>query len=309
MSQTALVADLGRLAENYYGDIEEPDIDGVDEVPDVEEPDIDGVDEVPDINGVNEVPVEDDITRVVEEAYGEIERREVACRGGYPFALGKNGSTLHAKQTSDNYKYDIYKYLLLATRLDMQKNRSHAEIDGTKLLEELAAEVAQSYFGPRAEKLVFGTSADSPGFPAKVNNLCVQMQEGVRFVSRIRSYKNIKDGKLDVVAWIPFADNLPGKLIAFGQCKTGTTYEDALPQLQPDAFCKKWLVQQPVLTPTRMFFLAEALPHFDWDNDSIDAGLLFDRCRIVDYSDDIRVETLKKVAAWTAAAKEDQLTA
>lgn len=308
MSQTALAADLGRLAENYYGEVEEQEIYGVDEVPDVEKPDFDGVDEEPDVEGVNEVPIEEDIARVVEEAYGEIERREVACRGGYPFALDRSGSTLHARQASDNHKYDIYKYLLLATRLDMQKNRSHAKIDGTKLLEELAAEVAQSYFGPRAEKLVFGTTAGSPSFPAKVNTLCKQMQEGVRFVSHIRSYKRIKDGKLDVVAWIPFADNLPGKLIAFGQCKTGTTYEDALPQLQPDAFCKKWLHQQPVLTPTRMFFLAEALPSFDWDNDSIDAGLLFDRCRIVDFSDDIRVETLEKVAAWTAAAQADQLT-
>lgn len=294
-SPTALKADLDRLTENDFGVDEMPDIYGDSEMPDTED--------------VNEVPEEEEIDGFVGEAYGEIQRREVACRGGYPFALDENGKILRPKQESDNHKYDIYKYLLLATRLDMKRSRKHAEMDGTLLLEELAAEIVQSYLGPRSEKFVFGTSVESPSFSARVEKLCEEMQEGVRFMSRSQSHKYKQDDKLDVVAWIPFADNLPGKLLAFGQCKTGTSYGDTLAQLQPDAFCKKWLHPQPVLTPIRMFFVAEALPRLDWENVGIDAGLLFDRCRIVDYSDEVSAGILEKVRTWTAAAHDHLLAA
>ena len=269
-SVTALLKDLGRLAENDYSDGERGE--------------------------------EEDTVKVVEEAYGEIERRRIACRDGYPFTLGERGYTLRAKKVGNNHKHDIYKYLLLATRLNMKTDKLHAEMDGTHLFEELAAEVGQSYFGARAEKFLFGTAVGGSDFPTKINALCEQMQEGVRFMSRGRSRPNKRDGKLDVVAWIPFTDNLPGKLIAFGQCKTGTTYQEAYTQLRPIDFCKKWLDPQPVLDPIRMFFVAEAMPSFDWEDVSIDAGLLFDRCRIVDYCDDIGEEVLAKVKAWTVDA-------
>lgn len=292
-SPTALRADLGRLAENDYSVDEMPDIYGDNENGDTE-----------DVNGV---PEEDRIDGFVGEAYGEIQRRDVACRGGYPFALDEYGKTLRPKETNENHRYEIYKYLLLATRLNMTKSRKHAGIDGTLLFEELAAEIVQSYFGPRSEKFVFGTSVESPSFSARVMKLCEQMQEGIGFMSRSHSHRRKQDDKLDVVAWIPFADNLPGKLLAFGQCKTGTSYRDTLSQLQPDAFCKKWLHPQPVLTPIRMFFVAEALPRLEWENIGIEAGLLFDRCRIVDYSDGISEEILEKLKAWTAAAHEHLL--
>ena len=41
-----------------------------------------------------------------------------------------------------------------------------------------------------------------------------------------------------------------------------------------------------------------------WYSASSDAGLLFDRCRIVDFCDDISSEVLKKVTIWTEAAAE-----
>ena len=112
----------------------------------------------------------------------------------------------------------------------------------------------------------------------------------------------MRDGKLDVVVWKHFTDGLAGKLIAFGQCKTGTSYRDSLTQLQPDSFCRKWLRSPLVLTPVRMFFVSEALPRSLWRNDSIDAGLLFDRCRIVDFCDNVSRDVLVKVTTWTAAA-------
>ena len=270
-SSTALSRLLGRLEDNDYSD---------------------------------GVPEEETTDTSVEESYAEIEQRGTACRDGYPFRLTGPGYTLHTNQESENYKHLIYKYLLLATRLNMKNDRVHADIDGSLLLEELAAEVAREYLGGRAESLVFGTAAGGTSFREKVDELCKQMKEGGGFVNRGETPQREQDGRLDVVVWKHFTDNLPGKLIAFGQCKTGTDYKGTLTQLQPDSFCRKWLQSPLVITPVRMFFVSEALPRSHWYNVSSDAGLLFDRCRIVDFCDNISANILEKVRTWTAAAFE-----
>ena len=270
-STTNLSKDLGRLEENDYSD------DGV--------------------------PEDDDIDHSVGAAYTEIELRKHACRDGYPFVIDRQGHTLRASQDTENCKHMIYKYLLLATRLNMNDDRDHAGIDGAHLFECLAAEVGREYLGTRAESLVFGTA--SPGkFEDKVNNLCRHMKEGGRFSNNYSASMQVKDDKLDIVAWKHFSDQKPGKFIAFGQCKTGTNYRDTLSQLDPDSFCRSWLRFSPAFPPIRMSFVAEAVDRSSLHKMASDSGLLFDRCRIVDFCncDNIDSNVLRKVATWTTAA-------
>ena len=271
ISVTALSQALGRIEENDYTD------------------------------GVPEYNETDD---VVEAALVEAERRQKSCRNGYPFVVEQQGYTLSTNSSTPCNKVIIYKYLLLATRLDMSANRIHAGIDGTLLLEELSAEITLGYLGLRAESFVFGTASNISNFKEKIDDLCQRMGEGGGFVKRDEKPPNERDGKLDVVVWKHFTDQLPGKLIAFGQCKTGTNYKDTLTQLQPDSFCRKWMDTPPSLTPARMFFVAEALSRGNWYNNAVDAGLLFDRCRIVDYSHQACKRVLDKVETWTMAAAE-----
>ena len=271
ISMTGLSKRLGRLGENDYTD---------------------------------GVPEEEETDEVVKAAYMEIERRREACRNGYPFDITRQGHTLHANLDSKNRGHIIYKYLLLATRLNMKNNRYHADIDGTLLFEELAAEAAREYLGNRAESLVFGTGAGPTDFPGKVNALCKKLREGDGFKNPDEAPPNEKDGKLDIVTWKHFTDGLPGKLIGFGQCKTGTNYKDTLTQLQPDSFCKKWMKSALILTPERMFFISEALSRSRWNTASFDAGVMFDRCRIIDFCDNISSDVLQKVTTWTKAAAD-----
>jgi len=253
-------------------------------------------------NYLDGVPVDDDATLLAEEAYGEIERRRERCgNGGYPFQFTPEGYTLCATRDLDNHKHTIYRYLLLATRLNMKTNKLHENIDGTLLFEEVSAEVVREYFGARAESIVFGTAADGD-FRAKVNELCRLLREGDGYRGIDEGAPSARDGRLDVVAWKHFTDGLPGKLIAFGQCKTGTNYKHELTQLQSDSFCSKWMRSPLVSTPVRLFFVSEALPGGRWREMSIDAGLLFDRCRIVDYCGNFSEHVLEKVRAWTQAA-------
>ena len=250
------------------------------------------------------VPEEDEVDSRVETVFEELERREEACGGGYPFSVGNIGQTVWSKKSGgEDKQHTIYRYLLLATRLNMKDNRLHSGLDGTLIFEELAAESARCYLGERSVSLVFGTAAHGNGFAAKVNDLCERLGEGKGF-SRPSSDGRLmqQDGKLDVVAWTPFSDRQLGKLIMFGQCKTGTHYKNLLTQLQPDSFCKKWFRSQPTVLPTRTFFVAEALPRSGWRNMVFDAGLLFDRCRIVDFSDTASTDVLTKVQVWTDAA-------
>ena len=250
------------------------------------------------------VLIEEKIPKRVVDLYLEIESRAEACRDNYPFAVDETGHSLGVGQTASNRKDLIYKYLLLATRLNMSDNRVHAGIDGTLLFEELTAETGRQYLDNRAESLVFGTATTASSFPAKVDDLCVKIGEGNGYVNRGGNRPHQRDGKLDVVLWKHFSDRLPGKLIAFGQCKTGTDYKDTLTQLQPDSFCRKWLQTPLSLPPVRMFFVAEALPRNDWYNATSDAGLLFDRCRIVDFCDSVSNQVLAKIVSWTKAAAQ-----
>ena len=254
------------------------------------------------------VPEEGELQGLLGDVYEEIELRRKACRDGYPLSVDEVGYTLHLSQDANMSKYIIYKYLLLATRLNMSNDRVQGGIDGTLLLEELAAQVARGYLGVRAESIVFGTAEGTTGFSDKVNDLCQRLEEGGEFVNPGGGPLLQKDDKLDVVAWKPFSDRREGKLIAFGQCKTGTNWKDHLTQLRPDAFCSNWFRTQPVLTPISMFFVSEALPRVGWRNHAVAAGLLFDRCRIVDFSNEINQDVLERITTWTeAAAKATEL--
>lgn len=251
------------------------------------------------------VPEDDiEISEAVAEAFNEIHDRDSRCRDGYPFTFVRAQGLLRLKRENANHKHIVYQYLLLATRLNMQRERLQADINGALLFEELAAETARAYLGPRAESLVFGTAAGEQRFPAKVNELCRLIKEGDGYRQSGRALTYVQDGKLDIVAWKPFADNLAGKLIAFGQCKTGTHFKDEVTQLQPESFCRKWMRSFPVLIPMRTFFVAEALPQSDWFELASDAGLLFDRCRILDYCDNVSESVLRKVISWTQAARQ-----
>ena len=249
------------------------------------------------------VPEEDEPSPGVEAAFSELERRSEACAGGYPFSIGDNGHTARFSPNGDKSMwYATYMYLLLATRLNMSADSLHGGIDGTALFEELAAESVRAYLGGRSKSFVFGAgAAKSTGFKAKVDDLCQRLGEGNGCRDDVDG-PTPRDGKLDVAAWIPFADGQPSKLVIFGQCKTGTNYKDHLTQLQPDAFFGNWCRSQPMVVPTRAFFVAEALPRSGLRSIAREAGILFDRCRIVECGKTAGPDVLAKIEAWTTEA-------
>lgn len=287
-STTAISQDLGRLDDQIPNNITDEE-------------------ETDEISDHDETVDQEDGIQLTEEICSEILLRQEACRENYPFLLTGQGYTLQVCPDFPSSKYSIYKYLLLATRLDMNTNRSHSDINGTLLLEELAAAVAREYLGERADSLVFGTASGTSGFENKVDLLCQRIGEGGGFRNPDIARSRKQDANLDVVAWKDFTDRRPGKIILFGQCKTGTHYKDTLAQLQPDTFCKNWMRSTPAVTPVRMFFISEDLPADHWDSTVRESGILFDRSRIIDFFREIDEDLLNRIEIWTdtAARKND----
>lgn len=251
------------------------------------------------------VPVEDDLNDLIGEAFVSVQERAELCGDGYPFHLNQNGTALRRGNGPANQKQLIYKYLLLATRLNMAAKKKQAGLDGTELFEELCAVVARNYFGENSQSFVFGTANGLTNFEGKVDDLCTKLGEGRRYRNVVTRPPNAKDDGLDVVVWTPFSDRRASQLIGFGQCKTGTNYDNELTRLQPGAFCANWFEVQPAVNPIRMFFVAEALLDEGWEAKARLAGILLDRCRIIKFSDNIPIDVINKLTTWTEAAAQD----
>ncbi len=272
-SERDIIAAMGRAQENDYAD------DGV--------------------------PEDDPIDIQVRDALTEIEER-----GGrvshYPFYLDERGVVRENTAVQEDTRL-IYVFLLFATRLQMNKNRRLAGVDATELFENLSAEVAREYFGGRSRSLVFGTARGNQGFVATLRNLSLEWGEQTEVSADAQQNGGrYKDDGLDVVVWVPFSDGSPGKLIGYGQCKTGTNYKIAGDQRRPEAFNKSWFSRLPLSQPVRLFFVAEALPRdfHSWNHEVADGVILFDRTRILDCVEDVGEELAGKLAAWTDEARK-----
>ena len=248
-----------------------------------------------------------DSENAVREAFSELADRVVHSgrrRHRYPYRIGRNADLL--KFDARVAMFDLYLFLLTATRINMGEERVHAGIDGAQLFEQVCCEVAKNYWGKDAEAIVFGTARrvdgrEVSGFEAAVNDLCDRVREGLSFHANYGDTVTSQDGKLDVVVWKPFADQRSGQLIGFGQCKTGTHWTSGLFTLQPTGFCKKWVRAMPVVDPVRLYFVTARVKNSKWNEVCVDAGVMFDRCRIINYAPPMP-ELRTRWIAWTKAA-------
>ena len=264
------------------------------------------------------------VYQLVCEAYAELESRSLHCGESgsrYPYELGDQGTLLQYQPSglSDEVLANTYLYLVLATRMNMQTDRCQGGEDGTALFEELCREIALRYWGggPEAEEdnvnaIVFGTGRqtqdleddvelDVSSFGGKVNHLCSVLHEGADYLPKGKAKPKAKDGKLDIVVWHSFADGRCGQLIGFGQCKTGTHWQNDLAKLRPLGFCQKWMRVMPAVLPVRLYFVTERVIS-DWYERCADGGILFDRCRIMEFARGIPLPLSNRLKKWVQAA-------
>ena len=234
------------------------------------------------------------IEGLASEALIENEWRSSLCGRGYPFA--PQGRYV---QASRNASSTLYVFLLLLSQFG--PGAGSKELVAPRIFERIAGLTAQRYLsgghrsGTARHYLLGAPREFTPKqFPAAVD----QLGEGQGCRTDRPKLKDVKDGKVDIVAWLPFQDRRGGQVVAFGQCATGKNWRDKLTELQPRDFCHKWLKDRPAVDPVKMFFVPHRVPQDDWLDVSISAGVVFDRLRIVAAVGALERDLWLACAAW-----------
>lgn len=234
----------------------------------------------------------------IEAALSEIDERRVSATDKYPFQSSQLSITVD-NQCDDIIK-TVYTFLLLVTRVNMNTMKIQNGIDATKIFEQLSSAIIENYWGKSAKAFVIGTGADTSDFETKINNAIKEVGEpGVKFRWPDGSLKKEKDAKVDVIAYIPFADNRKGRFVALGQCKTGTSWQSSISQLIPHSFNENYLSPPFTFTPVVLFLVSEAF-YNNWETHQRNSnGLLLDRCRLMQYlPDDLNDQLLSDIKNW-----------
>jgi hypothetical protein len=220
---------------------------------------------------------------VASSALSVIEARHTACGGeaNYPFKTNRGRISLCADPVSSNYIF-----LLMLTVVGPKFGPKGT--DAAKIFEELCTVAAQGYLGGpsnNAKSFRFGSPRASPygRLHSALDYLCVLLNEGGG-CSTPEVARHNGDDQLDIVAWREFPDRQAGKIVAFGQCAAGSDASSKMSELNALAFSQKWFREPLAIPPVRLFFVP-------WDmgfslmtrrrHNLIDAGIIFDRCRIV----------------------------
>ena len=239
----------------------------------------------------------DELNSNLDDVLLELQNRPKYCSHGYPFTFNKFSIKLDENE-SDLKK--VYLFLLLCTRFNMKTNKIHGRVDGTLLFERLCTHVAKNYFGSNSQSFVFGT-AKPCNFETKVRDMISKIGEGNSFKNPNHNPPTKKDDSIDVVAWKEFSDARIGKLIAFGQCKTGTSnWREDKHKLKPRDFCTKWFQEEPVLPPLPLVFICDTMNenrNFWTDQQGY---LIFNRFRILEYTvtDDLDESFMRDLNSW-----------
>ncbi|GAB1232067.1 hypothetical protein UT4_05330 [Ferrigenium sp. UT4] len=150
-----------------------------------------------------------------------------------------------------------------------------------KLFERLLALCIKEYLG--GESYVFGwpPHGDVPAnIELRVRDVCARTNE--KFAEAPQS--RYKDRGVDVISWKPFFENTDvhrsSQIIVLSQCAIGGDWRSKTGQIPLDAW-KQYIhwANQPIKA-----FAVPMVIHDDlWHDISTEAGLLFDRIRIVNY--------------------------
>lgn len=254
------------------------------------------------------------IEATVSDVFKELEDRILSCgnsepqKPSYPFLLDKTLSVLTMRLNDIDSSNLLYLFLLAVTRSDMSaKVRVQEKVDPTKVFEQLCADVLRCFWGGsslHSDAMVFGTARSKTVYEKKfqtnINKLSEMLKEGDGWKDGSKAPGG-GDGRLDIVVWRRFKDQRHGGLVGFAQCKTGDHWTDHLTKLTPRTFLDKYMKTALAIDPLRLYLVPCRVSRHRWREYTLDGGLLLDRCRIVQYADNIDTATQAACRKWLHA--------
>jgi len=233
----------------------------------------------------------------VADSFSLVNERALRGQESYPFDVPSPG-VLEVK--GEWREYPAYMFCLCLSLLG-----SEQYTESGKLFESVAVSALHHYVcGPSVR---FGSPRDAlpTGFAEAVDDLCSRMGEGAGYSGRALP-ANPKDDKLDIVAWRDPGDGRCGKIVVFGQCASGNNWQSKRSELDPRAFCKNWMKQEPPSAILRAFCVPFDVPANAWEYEVNHNSLFFDRLRLCIWCKDFRYANLVE---WTAKRLADMLDA
>lgn len=228
--------------------------------------------------------------RVAEAALTELEAREIACGGSYPFRVSAQG--ISATRTA---RSSLYTFLLLLSTYGAKAGPK--DINAIHLFDEVAARAAANYLNGESYVFAFPRLVAPSNFVEALTDLTGQLGEG-RGNRKQPTESKKKDAKLDIVSWRSFLDGRHGKVLAFGQCATGDDWETKLAELQPRTFYSMWFEENPAIEPVRMFFMPFRILEDDWLEVAYSGGIVFDRCRLAHHATLLPAHLRSEIGKW-----------
>jgi hypothetical protein len=201
----------------------------------------------------------------------------------------------HFIEPENNHKPPEYLACLLLSLYGGQRQVNRP----AKLFERLSSEAIRCYLSGQA--IVFGWPFDLDDRPGeeeesrikrKIRRIAEELRE--RFSEAPRAV--FKDRGLDVVGWIPFLDMRSSQIVILMQSTVEHNWKDKLP-VPLDAWCQyiHW-----GCNPVKAFAVPCIINEHEWQDISVDKGILFDRARIVNLlSDGVQdMEFKRELSNW-----------
>lgn len=236
---------------------------------------------------------------VADRTWAEIERRYRWCGGEagfYPFDV--TPGSISVKDSPETSSY-IFQLLLSA----FGKGAGPSGAFGERVFEHLSSSAGRSYLGGannNARRFRFGfPRPDRTVFETALHNLCQALNCG-RVKRDATLISDQQDSHLDIVVWRPLFDEREGQIIGFGQCATGKNWDQKLQELQPENFADEWLDDRFYPDPFRMFFVPHCVEEGRWRHVTINAGLVFDRCRTTQLAGTLDGDLLDECSRWSS---------
>lgn len=241
------------------------------------------------------------------EVFEELEERVNAAQSAYPFTVSAPMISLRL----DWREYPAYVFCLCLSYFGY-KHKKGSKDHPRRWFEHISRDAAQHYLGGSA--LRFGSprlQAELPkSFRSAIAHVCSRLKEGEGY--RSGGLPDRKDDDLDIVAWKPFPDELPGKLILFGNCASERDWEGSKKtQLSPEPFCSDWMIDPPKCQIIKSLFIPHRVERQRFVPLLKRAGIIFDRCRIAHWayftgscSEQVRSQrfmTYEPLADWSIA--------
>ena len=212
------------------------------------------------------------------QVFNELEQRAASADSSYPFTI--SGGTVTVREDRNQFLPYLFCLFLSYFRWKSERHRD-VGVNPWLLFEDLCSIAAKNYVDGKV--ITFGTSQGQSNKALKVfrtiiDQLARGLGEGGGF--REQSIKGVKDDKVDLVAWRDFKDELPSKLVIFGQCAAGADWLSKDRELAPQAFWEQWMNVGKVSEHLRSFYIPHRIQRELWNRRARRTGLLFDRCRI-----------------------------